>query len=133
MSRRKSSIPFFTDNDVPDDVGRFLWDSGHDVTRLRDVMLDSSADPVVAAACRQQGLVLITHNVKHFRAIVRDHEVTRGQVDTLNRIEMGCKQIRSKARMEAALSLIEAEWARAEAQKTGMRIWIGDEVIRIHR
>lgn len=133
MSRRKSSIPFFTDNDVPDDVGRFLRDSGHDVTRLRDVMLDSSADPVVAAACRQQGLVLITHNVKHFRAIVRDHEVTRGEVDTLNRIEMGCKQIRSKARMESALSLIEAEWARAETQKTGMRISIGDEVIRIHR
>ena len=133
MSRRKHPIPFFTDNDVPDDVGDFLLDSGHNVTRLRHVMLDSSADPVVAAVCRQQGLVLITHNVKHFRAIVRDHEVTRGQVDTLNRVEMGCKQIRSRARIEAALSIIELEWARSEAQKTGMRIWIGDEAIRVHR
>lgn len=133
MSRRKSRIPFFTDNDVPDDVGDFLRDSGHDVTRLRDVMLDSSADPVVAAACRRGGMILITHNVKHFRNIVKDHQVTRGEVDSLNRIEMGCRQIRSRARVASALSIIEAEWSRSESQKTGMRLWIGDEVIRIHR
>ncbi len=133
MTRKKSCIPFFTDNDVPDDVGEFLRDSGHDLTRLRDVMLDSSADPVVAEACRRSGMILITHNVKHFRAIVKNHQVTRGEVDTLNRIEMGCRQIRSRARIEAAMSIIEAEWARSETQKTGMHLWIGDEVIRIHR
>lgn len=101
--------------------------------RLREVMLDNTADPVVAAACREQGMVLVTHNVKHFRAIVKEHSVTHGEADKLCRIELGCRQIDALARLKSALDVIEAEWDRLDEEKRGLRIFIGDGIIRIHR
>jgi len=95
-------------------------------------MLRDSPDPVVAAACREAGLVLITHNIKHFKKIVKDHEITSAQADRLCRIEMGCRQFDAVDRMKCALEIIELEWARLD-DKAGMRIHIGDGVIRIHR
>lgn len=132
MKRAESPIPFFTDNDVDDQVGVFLSDSGHSVTRLRDVMLHNSADPIVAAACREAGLVLVTHNIKHFKKIVKDHEVTNAEADRLCRIELGCRQFDAVERIKGALDVIELEWQRLE-KKAGMRIYVGDGVIRIHR
>jgi predicted nuclease of predicted toxin-antitoxin system len=133
LSARKEPIPFFTDNDVPDAVGDFLKESGHTVIRLRDVMLDNSPDPVVAAACREQGMVLVTHNVKHFKKIVKDYEVTAAQADRLCRIELECEQLESVDRIRDALSTIETEWNRLGKNKCGLRISVGRTVIRIHR
>jgi predicted nuclease of predicted toxin-antitoxin system len=133
LSGKKTAIPFFTDNDVPDAVGDLLRDSGHQVHRLREVMLTDSADPVVAATCREFGLVLITHNIKHFAAIVKQHQVSRGEMDRLCRIELGCVQPIAVERVAAALSVIEAEWDRLGPAKAGLRIFIGDSVIRLHR
>ena len=67
----RAVIPFFTDNDVPDSVGDVIAAAGHKLTRLRDAMLTDSADPVVAAACREHGQVLVTHNWKDFRKILK--------------------------------------------------------------
>jgi hypothetical protein len=132
LSRAKKAIDFFTDNDVSDAVGAFLSDSGHNVTRLRDVMVNTSADEVIAAACRKSGQVLITHNVKHFKRIAKDYQVSHGEVDGLCRIELDCRQFVAKDRVADALSLIEWEWDRL-AEKRGFRISIGDNLIRIHR
>lgn len=95
MSRRKVIIPFFTDNDVDDALGDFLKDSGHGLVRLRDQMLTDSPDPVVAAACRENGWVLVTHNVRHFKAISQKEEHETGEPDRLCRIEMDCHQVDS--------------------------------------
>lgn len=95
-------------------------------------MLDDSPDLVVAAACREHGLVLITHNIKHFRAIVKDYEISRAETDKLCRIELGCQQFRAVERVKASLEIIENEWARRTAD-TSLRIHIGDSIIRIHR
>ncbi|WP_369405440.1 DUF5615 family PIN-like protein [Novosphingobium lentum] len=132
LSSKKSPVPFFTDNDVDDKVGDLLRESGHQVVRLREVMLDNSPDPVVAAACREHGLVLVTHNIKHFRAIVKDYEVTRAETDRLCRIELGCEQFRAVDRVRAALEIIEYEWSRRDSS-VPIRIHIGDGIIRIHR
>ena len=70
-------IPFFTDADVPDSVGDFLIEAGHEVTRLRHVLLNDSPDPVVATACRESGLVLVTHNYRDFRKISADFQMTK--------------------------------------------------------
>lgn len=126
-------IRFFTDNDVDDDVGRFLEDSGHSVVRLRDEMLANSADPVVATACREHGMVLVTHNVKHFRAIVKEHEVTKKEVDKLCRVELGCQQFEAVKRITEELPIIELEWERLGVTKSGLRIFIGDKIVRVHR
>ena len=133
MNKGTDPIPFFTDNDVPEEVGGFLEESGHSVIRLRKAMLVTSADPVVAAACREHGRVLITHNIRHFRAIVRQYEVTKAEVDRLCRIEMGCHQAAALDRMRVALPLIEFEWSRLGPDKTGLRFYIGDTVLRTHR
>lgn len=133
VSRRQ--IPFFTDMDVADSVGEAILASGHKLTRLRDVMLGDTADPVVAAACREGGLVLVSHNYRDFRKISKDLEVANGDFDRLSRIEMGCSQVIGAARFVAELSLIELEWAKrlADPEGQGMRIFIGDQIVRVAR
>lgn len=133
MSRKKTAIPFFTDNDVPDGVGEFLKDSGHTVVRLRECMLDTSADPVVAETCRRAGLVLVTHNIKHFRAIARDYQITKRETDRLCRVELACEQAIAEDRMRDALTLIEFEYARLGSDPKHLRVYVGDGIIRTHR
>lgn len=96
-------------------------------------MLTDSPDPIVAAVCREQGLVLLTHNIHHFKAIVKDFEVTNAQADRLCRIELGCQQYLAAERVKAELPLIELVWANLGDQKYGLRIFIGDKIARIHR
>jgi predicted nuclease of predicted toxin-antitoxin system len=125
----KKPIPFFTDNDVEDAVGDFLRSCDHEVTRLRDVMLSNSADPVVDANCRENGLVLITHNYKHFRKIARELQMDGRIVKRLNRIDMEIHQSEGPRRMSEVLHLIEAEW---EAGR-GIQASICKAIIRIYR
>ena len=94
-------------------------ESGHSVIRLRDVMLDNSADPIVAAACREAGMVLITHNIKHFKQIAKEHQISHSEIDALCRIDLGCRQIAAVGRVKDALSVIEAEWERLATEKKG--------------
>lgn len=128
-------IPFFTDNDVEDAVGDYLRESGHSVIRLREVMLTNSLDPIVDANCRQHGLVLVTHNWKHFRRIARELELgsadANAKVKALSRIDMELHQSDGPRRMAEALPLIEAEWRRRDG--VGIRISICKEVMRIHQ
>jgi hypothetical protein len=133
LSAKKPVIPFFTDNDVEDIVGDFLRDSGHTVARCRDAMENDSADPVIAANCRENGLVLITHNCKHFRAIAQKFEHKHGRADTLCRLEMDCHQSLAKQRIEEFLPIIEREWSQRAQRPTGLRISIDRSVFRIHR
>ena len=127
-------IPFFTDADVPDSVGDFLLSAGHEVTRLRHVMLQNSDDPVVATACREAGLVLITHNYRDFRKISLDVRMTRGRFDSLHRIELICSQVVARRRIETELPLIEMLWAAHPPNaEFGMRLVIGDNIMRIDR
>lgn len=124
-------IPFFTDNDVEDAVGDFLRDSGHQVTRLRDVMLKNSPDPVIDANCRQFGLVLVTHNWKHFRRIANELKLGSGRVKELSRIDMELHQSDGPRRIAEALPLIEAEWRRRGG--VGIQVSICKQVVRIHQ
>lgn len=133
MNAKRSPIPFFTDNDVPDGVGDFLKDSGHTVIRLREVMLEDSPDPIIAANCRENGMVLVTHNIKHFRQIVKQYEITKAETDRLCRVELGCKQIDAIVRVKDFLPIIESEWQRMGSTKAGLRIYIGDGILRLHR
>jgi predicted nuclease of predicted toxin-antitoxin system len=127
-------IPFFTDADVPDSVGDFLIEAGHDVTRLRHVLLNDSPDPIVATACRESGLVLVTHNYRDFRKISTDLQMARGRFDNLHRIELICSQVIAERRMRQEIGLIESIWqAHPPDADFGMRIVIGDHVVRIDR
>lgn len=130
----RSVIRFFTDNNVPDSVGDYLISAGHDVTRLREVMLTDTSDPVIAVACSRSGHVLVTHD-NDFRGIhaAKRLGITRKQYQTkLHRIQMRCEEPRSAKRMQAAMSLIEHEWSLVTDSKP-MVIEIRDELIRVMR
>lgn len=96
-------------------------------------MPSDSADKVVAINCRQNSLVLITHNVKHFRAIAQQYKAKHGSVDILSRIEMECHQSMAEKRLKEFLPVIELEWTKRGKKKAGMRISIDRTMMRIHR
>lgn len=125
-------IPFLTDNDVDDRVGDLLREAGHEVFRLRQVMPRNAPDPQVAAMCRKAEWVLVTHNIRDFRKIARDHEMSRADALRLHRVELGCDQFRAVERMGAAIGVIEWEWAN-QADDIPLRVYVGNAVIRIHR
>lgn len=130
----RGPIPFFTDEDVADSVGEAIKQAGHDLTRLRDAMLRGSADPVVAAACREGGLVLITHNYRHFRKHSRDLETTQKTLDRLSRIDLEWSQVIAARRIAEEMALIELEWERQGGpDQLGMLITIGDRIVRLAR
>lgn len=128
-------IPFLTDEDVPDSVGAVLLDRGHVVRRVRDEMVTGSADAVVAAAARESGFVLVTHNYKDFRKLARDHlHSTNAKVDSLCRVELECGQPQAAARVRDEIDLIEREFARRDPQaKAGVRISITRTGFRVVR
>lgn len=96
-------------------------------------MDNDSADPVIAENCRANGLVLITHNVRHFKAIAQKYEAKHGRADSLCRLEMECHQSLAKARLEQFLPFIEMEWIARGSSPTGLRISIDRTIFRIHR
>jgi predicted nuclease of predicted toxin-antitoxin system len=125
-------ILFFTDQNVPESVAKALEAAGHTVTRLRDVMPTDSADAVVAAACEQAGLVLLTHD-NDFKNMAARMRISNRRFRKLSFIRLGCRESRSATRIQAALSLIEHEWEIAQATNGRLQIHLGDEVIRTSR
>ena len=117
MTRKKVKIPFFTDQNVPESACRFLEQSGHLVTRLRDVMLEDSPDSVIAVACSQSGHVLVSHD-KDFKSIARRLKITQRQYqNSLHRVSLRCEEPNDVDRLRDFLSLIEHEWSLATTDK----------------
>jgi Domain of unknown function (DUF5615) len=128
------TIPFFTDENVADSVGNEILSAGHSLIRLRDVMVTGSTDRVVAVNCRENGLVLVSHNYRDFRKLSQDFGLTRGQMDALHRVDLGCNEVAAAQRFREAMSLIEHEWAWRRTRGGGaMVVFVGDKVIRTHR
>lgn len=124
-------IPFFTDQNVPDSVGKVLIAAGHKVTRLRDVMATTTADPIIAVACSQSGHVLVSHD-NDFRQVSKRLKISQRQYrDSLHRILLGCPEPNSAKRISDALPLIELEWLLKKDQP--MVIDIRDTSIRTSR
>ena len=126
-------ISFLTDEDVPDSVGNVLQKAGHEVWRVRDVLVKGSPDKVVAAAARESDLVLVTHNYRDFRKEARDHlSSTNKKVDKLRRIELLCKQPQARSRLEKLLPYIELALREPRlASDPGVRISITGTNIQI--
>lgn len=128
-------IHFFTDNDVANLVGDVILELGHNLTRLRDVMLDDSPDEIVASACRDRQLVLVTHNVKDFRRIVRQQlGASKAHVGVLHRIELKCDQATAHKRIAEEMPHIEEDWRRFEGNpECELRVTIENTFVRLNR
>lgn len=132
---KRPKIHFFTDNDVANQVGDTIVQLGHQLTRLRDVMLDDSPDEIVASACRDRRLVLVTHNVKDFRRIVREQTgEAKAVVGALHRIELKCEQATAHLRLAQEMAHIEQDWLRFEASpECELRVTIENTFVRLNR
>ena len=107
---KRVSIPFFTDQNVPDSVGDFLVSAGHTLTRLRDVMATTTPDPIIEVACSQNGQVLVSHD-RGFSQFANRLNITRRQYrESLHRIILRCLEPEDVSRLTETLSLIENEW-----------------------
>jgi predicted nuclease of predicted toxin-antitoxin system len=130
----KCSIPFFIDNCVAESVPKLLEKAGHNVVRLRDCMPRDTKDPVVAIAASASGRVLVTRD-KDFKQIAKSLNTTRRDSQQLHRVALRCPDPNSAKRMQAALPLIEFEWARHLESMTmqPFLIEITDTAIRVVR
>lgn len=124
----------FTDHCVPESVPKMLEANGYEVIRLRDKTATDSPDMLVAAVAEANDAVLITMD-GDFKQIAARTGIGKRRYRTLSMIRFErCRESRAAARLEAALTLVEHEWAFGNgAQDRRMFVVIGAEAIRTHR
>jgi len=125
---------FFIDQNVPDSVGRFLAGRGHEVVFLRERIPTASPDALVAAVAEANSAILITFD-SDFRALASRIGIGRRRFATLSLVRFEkCRESQAARRIEAALSLIEHEWAIGRgAGDRRMFVVITGQTIRTHR
>src|SRR5260221_8485830 len=98
---------FFTDQNVPDSVGRFLETSGYEVVRLRDRIPTESPDALVAAVAEANNAILVTFD-SDFKALASRIGIGRRRFTRLSLIRFEkCRESKAAERIAASLSLIE--------------------------
>ena len=126
-------IPFFTDENIPDGVGRMVVACGHELTMLRDVMPRGTTDPLVAIASARGGQVLISQDTD-FKAIAKRLRVSQSKyANMLHRIDVRCDAPQAAGRIRDLMSLIEHEWMHARILNIAMVIEIGADRVKISR
>jgi Domain of unknown function (DUF5615) len=127
----RPTIRFFIDHCVPDSVGRVLRDAGHEVILLRERIAPDSPDPLVAAVSELNGAILVSLDSDFRRLAPRVPKGQRQRFRRLSRIGLRCKAPRCAERLSATLSLIEHEWAVAQASADGrMIVDVGESYVR---
>lgn len=111
------AILFLTDNNVPDSVGRYLIERGHDVSRVRDVMSADAKDPVVAEAAMQAGRILVTWD-RDFNA----QRFMQPRYASLSRIGFSCPEPEGAERLADVIDLLEFSIRRAAGRPVLIRI-----------
>lgn len=103
-----SCIFFLTDNNVPDSIGEYLTERGHDVVRVREIMAADAADTLVAVPAMRARRVLVSwdRDFTHQR-------FEKARSAELSRIGMSCTEENGRARFEENIDRIEFEYARA--------------------
>src|SRR4051812_32493294 len=104
---------FFTDQCVPDSVGRMLIAAGYAVERLREKLATDSPDQLVATYSEISGAVLISLD-RDFKSLAPRIGIGQQRFRKLSRIGIRCDEPHAAERIKSALSLIEHEWERAQ-------------------
>jgi len=110
-------VRLLLDNDVPDSVAQVFRKHGHFVQHVRDILPTDSKDPLVATVSEEDGLILVSCD-SDFKLIAPRIPIGhRARFRRLSRIALECNQVQAARRLEAAMSLIEAEFEIAQASK----------------
>jgi len=115
---------FLIDECVPKSISDFLKKTPHDVSLVKDVLLEGTPDQVVAKIAEEQQAIIVTWNVKDFK-----RETKRFKFGMLS---FRCPEPTGLALLEQDFELIHFELGRAE--KDGRRFWceIQKAGIKIH-
>lgn len=103
---------FFLDHNVARQVGDYLKGEGFEVTVLKDVMVENTEDPVVAAYCLEAGKVLLTHD-SDFKSM-RKRLLVGNRFRNLNCVVLDCKPARAIDRLQFAMGHILYVWEQIE-------------------
>lgn len=125
---------FILDENVPIAVAEMLTRHGHVAEFIRDYVPPGAPDPLVATVSQALNAVLISFD-GDFQAIApRVPHGHRARFRTLSRIWMRCDEPDAALRFQHALSLVETEFALAQARAdTRMLMWIGSSYLRTDR
>ncbi|MGH7778556.1 MAG: DUF5615 family PIN-like protein [Candidatus Binataceae bacterium] len=110
-------IRVLLDNCVPDSVGEVFRAHGHIIQHVRDILPVDSSDPLVATVSEEDNAVLISCD-RDFRLIAPRIPIgKRARYRRLSRISLECSEPQAASRIEAAMTLIEAEFEIAQKSK----------------
>lgn len=133
MSSHVPPIRVFLDEGVPQSVGRTFADAGHEIIFFHEAAIPGSPDQIVASVSEANNAVLVALD-GDMRRIAQRRGIGGARYRRLSLIKLSCRETRAAARVAAAMSLIEHEWALA-ADKSDRRIFIeiSDNFIRTTR
>lgn len=107
-------MKFFADQNVGEDVCRFLEKRGYEAVRLRHILNTNTPDPEIARHVEETGAVLVSHDRDFQEIAPRIPKGERRRFRRLSRIYLQCDSLRAEKRIKAAMSLIEFEWDLAQ-------------------
>lgn len=106
MAKAAIKLRFFTDANVPDDVGVYLQGRGHSVYRMRMHMPQDAPDQLVAMAALKADRILVTQD-KDFNS----QRFMRDKFAGLSRVFLAGLGATQRAAMREHIHLVEAQWA----------------------
>jgi predicted nuclease of predicted toxin-antitoxin system len=116
------TIRLLLDHNVPDSVGEVFRRRGHTVQHVRDILPVDSPDALIATVSEEDRSVLVSCD-RDFRLIApRIPRGMRARFRRLSRISLECGEPQAAKRVEAAMSLIEAEYEIAQASSDARMI-----------
>lgn len=118
---------------MPRSVGVVLSDAGHEVIYLHEAIATGSPDQLVCAAAEANDAILVALDADMKRLASR-RGIGKARYRKLSLLKLSCKEPKAAARVQAALSLIEHEWAiREGSSDRRLFVEILDGVIRTMR
>jgi len=125
-------VQVVTDEDVPDEVGRFLASRGHVVLLARDLFLPGTKDHVIAAGVSSKRALHVTWNRRHFKNLAKRRN-SRGELSYpfISVLTFSCDHPRGLPRLRDLIDEIEAVNEIRVVQRGGRIIVdVGETVVR---
>jgi hypothetical protein len=121
-----------TDEDVPDDVMRFLTSRGHEVLPARDHFMPGSADWVIARGASDRLAVVVTWNVRHFMSLAkRRRDNGEPRYPGMSLIAFSCSHPHGRDRLESVIDEIEATFEIRVVRRGGrLIVEVGETMLK---
>lgn len=116
LSEQSRCLRFVTDEDVPDQVGRFLRSHNHEVLLVREQFGEGWSDRMVVEGCEALKANVITLNKRDFVKLIgrRPPDGNFQRYRHVGAIYIQCPEPTAVKRFEQLIDFIDFEFARAE-------------------